>query len=382
MICKTDENVRSRSLRNRPRHWAGALATGLLAVTSLSAATASASTPKVSESPPTGPVSISETGSTLLYPLFQLWSTGYHQKYKDVTISPAGTGSGTGISDAADGVIDIGASDAYLSGTDVAEHKGLMNIALAISAQQVNYNVSGIGNAHLKLNGKVLAAIYEGKITVRDDPQLNALNPGVRLPAEKIVALHRAGSSGDTFLFSSYLSDQDPAGWAKTVGYGTSISFPSTSNALGETGNGGMVTGCKQTPGCVAYIGVSYLSKTQADHLGEALLENRSGKYVQPTASSILAEASALEKKTPASETLSMIDDAAPTGYPIINYEYGILPAKEQSAKVAAAVRAFLYWAVDRNGGSSNKYLNAVNFEPLPAGVVALSQHQVARVGP
>ena len=128
--------------------------------------------------------------------------------------------------------------------------------------------------------------------------------------------------------------------------------------------------------------GSANFEQPQAVHLGEALLENRSGKYVQPTASSILAEASALEKKTPARETLSMIDDAAPTGYPIINYEYGILPAKEQSAKVAAAVRAFLYWAVDRNGGSSNKYLNAVNFEPLPAGIVALSQHQVARVGP
>ncbi len=71
-------------------------------------------------------------------------------------------------------------------------------------------------------------------------------------------------------------------------------------------------------------------------------LENRSGKYVQPTTNSILAEASALEKKTPASETLSMIDDAAPTGYPIINYEYDILPAKEPGAKLAAAVRAFL----------------------------------------
>jgi phosphate transport system substrate-binding protein len=209
----------------------------------------SASTLKVSETPPGGQVAISETGSTLLYPLFQLWSSAYHQKYKNVTITPQGTGSGTGISDAADGVIDIGASDAYLSTTDVAEHKGLMNVALAISAQQVNYNVSGIGATHLKLNGTVLAAIYEGKIKEWDDPQIKALNPGVPLPAEKIVALHRADSSGDTFLFSSYLSDQDPSGWGKTVGYGTSISFPAIPNALGETGNGGMVTGCKQTPG-------------------------------------------------------------------------------------------------------------------------------------
>jgi len=262
----------------------------------------------------------------------------------------------------------------------VAEHKGLMNIALAISAQQVNYNVSGIGPAHLKLNGQLLAAIYEGKITEWNAPQIKAINPGVNLPAEKIVALHRADSSGDTFLFSSYLSDQDPSGWGKTIGYGTSISVPSIPNALGETGNGGMVTGCKQTPGCVAYIGISYLGKTQAAHLGEALLENRSGQYVQPTSASILAEASALEAKTPPTEALSMIDDAAPAGYPITNYEYGILPAKEQSQTVAAAVKAFLYWAVASNGGSSSQFLSAVKFEPLPPAIVALSRHQIAKV--
>jgi phosphate transport system substrate-binding protein len=100
-----------------------------------------------------------------------------------------------------------------------------------------------------------------------------------------------------------------------------------------------MVTGCKQTPGCVAYIGISYLAKTQAAHLGEALLANRSGRYVLPTPSSVLAAASALEAKTPPSEALSMIDDTASTGYPIINYEYGILPAKEQNQTTAAAVR-------------------------------------------
>ena len=82
-----------------------------------------------------------------------------------------------------------------------------MNIALAISAQQINYNLPGIKN--LKLDGTVLAEIYNGKITNWNDPAIKALNPGVNLPSLKIVPLHREDSSGDTFLFTSFLNAQD-----------------------------------------------------------------------------------------------------------------------------------------------------------------------------
>jgi phosphate transport system substrate-binding protein len=356
---------------------AAAVTTAVGYVPSASAATAS----RASEVPPRAKVAISETGSTLLYPLFQLWSSAYHSKYPNISITPQGTGSGTGISSAAQGTTDIGASDAYLSSTDRQQYKGLMNIALAISAQQVNYNVRGVpANRHIKLNGKLLSAIYQGRISYWDDPQVEAVNKGLRLPHEQIVALHRSDSSGDTFLFTSYLSAQDPIGWGKSVGYGTSVSFPSISNALAAEGNGGMVTTCKQTPGCVAYIGISYLTDTQKAQLGEAYLQNRSGQYVQPTTASIRAEAAALQNKTPANESLSMIDDSASDGYPIINYEYAIIPGKEANKNTADAVKAFLYWAVSPNGGSSAKFLDAVRFVTLPAAVAKLSMAQIARI--
>ncbi|HXW82221.1 MAG TPA: phosphate ABC transporter substrate-binding protein PstS, partial [Acidimicrobiales bacterium] len=297
-----------------------------------------------------------------------------------IKITPSGTGSGTGISDAADGIVDIGASDAYLSSSEVSQHPGLKNIALAISAQQINYNVPGLNGGHLKLNGSVLAQIYEGKITTWNDDAIAALNPGVTLPADKIIALHRSDSSGDTFLFSSFLSAADPNGWGANIGYGTSIAFPSLSNALGETGNGGMVTGCSTTPGCIAYIGISYLGKAQSAGLGEAMLENKSGKFLLPTAASMTAEAQALESKTPPNETLSMIYDSASGGYPIVNYEYAIIPPKELNNQKAAAVKAFLYWAVDPKNGSASSFLNQVDFQPLTAKVAALSDAQIAQI--
>jgi phosphate transport system substrate-binding protein len=333
------------------------------------------------EAPPKARVAISETGSTLLYPLFQIWAPAYHKRYHNITITPQGTGSGTGISDAEGGTIDIGASDAYLSPTDFAQYPGIRNIPLAISAQMVNYNVQGIpASTHLKLDGGVLAGIYEGHITNWDDPLIKSLNPGVNLPNEKIVALHRSDSSGDTFIFSTYLSDANPGGWGKSIGFGTSISFPSISNALAEEGNGGMVTGCSSTPGCIAYIGISYQKETQAGHLGEAMLQNRSGTFHLPVASTIVSEAGAAYEQTPPDEALSLVYDGAKGGYPIINYEYAIIPPKEPNVNTAKAVAALLYWAIDRKGGSSPSFLRQVGFQPLPPSIAKLSAAQIAGI--
>jgi phosphate transport system substrate-binding protein len=338
-------------------------------------------TPVTDETPPKGNVTLYEEGSTLLYPLYQEWAPAYHSAYSSVTIDPAGGGSGKGVSDAADGVIDIGSSDAYLSSSQLSEYPGMKNIPLEISAQMVNYNIPGLsGSVHLKLTGSVLSQIYQGKITVWNDPAITSLNPGITIPADKIVALHRSDSSGDTFLFSSFLSDTDPKGWGNSVGYGTTIAFPAISNALGESGNGGMVSGCQATPGCIAYIGISYESSTQKAGLGMAQLQNASGNYELPVAATITSEAHFLEAKTPANEILSLIDDNASNGYPIVNYEYAIIPAKESSTQKADAVKAFLYWAIDPKKGSSAMYLGPVNFQALTPAVAALSDAQIAQI--
>ncbi len=344
--------------------------------TPASSSSPSASATGLPTAPASGSASLSETGSTLLYPLFNLWVPDYEKAYPQVKLTTAGTGSGTGISEAAAGAVQIGASDAYLSKTQVSEHPGLLNIPLAISAQQINYNIPGLSQStHLKLNGSVLSQIYQGKITKWNDPSITKLNPGVSLPGTTIVPLHRADGSGDTFLFTTYLSDQDPNGWGNSISYGTTVSWPKVAGALAEEGNGGMVDGCKATPGCVAYIGISYLKKTNAAGLGEAQIENGSGSYELPSTSTITTEAQAFVSKTPANESLSLIDGP---GYPIINYEYAIVNSKQSSPAVAQDVQAFLHWALTT--GESSSYLSQVLFQPLPASVVALSDAQIAKI--
>jgi phosphate transport system substrate-binding protein len=329
------------------------------------------------ETPPAG--ALTETGSTLLYPLFNLWVPGYNTLYPKVTVQTAGTGSGTGISDASNGTADIGASEAYLAPSNVQATPTLQNIPLAISSQLVTYNVPGV-LAHLKLNGKVLSQIFQGKITNWNDPAITALNTGVTLPSLPIVTLHRADSSGDTFLFTQFLSKTDPSGWGATVAFNTTVQWPNAPGALGETGNAGMVTGCKATPGCIAYVGISYLTQALQAGLGYAQLQNAKGQYVAPTPASIAAEAAAFVKKTPANGTISMIYGPAKGGYPIVNYEYAIVNSHQSSSSTAKAIRSLLEWSINIKDGNASTYLAQVNFQPLPPTIYAASLKQITSI--
>jgi len=329
------------------------------------------------ETPSSG--TVSETGSSLLYPLFNLWVPGYNQTYPTVTIQTASTGSGTGITDASNGTADIGASDAYLSTSELQATPTLQNIPLAISAQLVEYHIPGV-TAHLKLSGKLLSAIYQGKITKWNDPKIVAVNKGVTLPTLPIVTLHRADSSGDTFLFSSYLSQATPTGWGKTLSFNTTIAWPSVTGALAETGNSGMVAGCKATVGCIAYVGISYLTQVLQNTANYAALQNKSGQYVLPSQGSIAAEAASFANKTPVNGTISLIYGPAKQGYPIINYEYAIVNTKQATATTAKNMRSVLEWAVNPKLGNSSTYLTPVNFQPLPPKVELNSIKQILKI--
>jgi phosphate transport system substrate-binding protein len=319
-----------------------------------------------------------ETGSSLLYPLMNLWVVAYQREHPDVQITTQSTGSGTGISQAIAGVAQIGASDAYMSDGQMHQTP-MLNIPLAISAQQINYNVPGLNGVHLRLSGPVLAGIYSGKIAYWDDARIRALNRGVRLPHQPIVPIHRADGSGDTFIFTQYLSKSTPS-WSSGPGYGTTVSWPNVASAVGANGNPGMVQTCKATPYSIAYIGVSFLNQTNDAHLGYAALENRAGRFVLPTAATIGADARGLENQTPADERLSLIFGPGDDSYPIINYEYAIVNPHQPDAATASALKGFLNWAIDANGGQQARFLDAVHFLPLPSKVVRESREQINKI--
>jgi phosphate transport system substrate-binding protein len=353
---------------------------GAVAITALSAASVAgaASTKVTVGAPPSSATTLAETGSSLLYPLWNLWQPAYSHAYPTVTISTASTGSGAGIAQTLAGTANIGASDAYLSPAQIAADKNALNIPLAISSQFIATNVTGVKN--VKLTGKVISAIYQGKITTWNNSAIAKLNKGVTLPSIPIVTIHRSDGSGDTFLFSSFLTATDPSGWGAKIPIGTTVPWPNVTGALAETGNSGMLAGCAATPGCIAYIGVSYLQKAEADHLGESFLQNKAGQYVQPTPATVAAAASSFTAKTPANGVIAMINSSAKGAYPIVNYEYAIVLDNQTSSATAQAIRSVLEWAISPVDGSDPAFLNAVNFEALPAKVVAQSIKQIKKI--
>jgi phosphate transport system substrate-binding protein len=316
-----------------------------------------------------------ESGSSLLYPLFNIWVEDYQTINPGIQITTTSTGSGAGIAQAIKGLVQIGASDAYVSNAMEKSHPTILSIPLAISAQAVNYNLPGVKD--LKLSGPILAGIYTGTITKWNDPQIAAANPGVALPANAIVPIHRLDGSGDTFIFSQYLSASTPS-WKSSVGFGTTLSWPPITGEIGAKGNAGMLAAAKANPYSVAYIGVSYAAKVAAAGLGVAELQNASGAYVAPTPDTIAAAANSVANSTPPDERISIIFTPGANNYPIVNYEYAVVDSNQQATAVGDAIRTFLTWAI--NDGNSAKYLSQVNFLPLPAPIKALSAAQIAKI--
>ncbi len=323
-------------------------------------------------------VTLTETGSSLLYPLFNIWVPHFEKAHPGIRVTTQSTGSGTGIAQAIKGLVQIGASDAYMSNGQLKQNPGILNIPLAISAQSINYNLPGLNGHHLVFSGPVLADIYSGTITNWDSPAIAKLNPGVKLPNHKIIPVHRTDGSGDTFIFSQYLSFSTPE-WNSKVGYGTSISWPAVQGGLGAQGNPGMVEALKGNKFSIAYVGVSFTKQIDAAKLGTAKLVNRAGKALLPTASTISAAAAALGDKTPADERISLVFAPGANSYPIINYEYAIVNKKQPNKATADAVKTLLTWA--SNEGNSEQYLKQVHFKALPKKIRELSAKQIAQIG-
>src|SRR5580698_1213497 len=233
---------------------------------------------------PTTSVTLSESGSSLLLPFLQELVSPLTAAYPNITLAPAGGGSGKGITDAIAGNSLLGGTDAYLSPAQFSANPSLANIPVAVSAQGVWFNLPGIKS--LKLSGDVLAKIYSGTIKTWNDPAIAALNSGVSLPATTIVPLVRQGSAGDTFLFTSFLSATNST-WSNGPGFGTTVTWPKVAGEGSASSNPGMVAACKT--GCIAYIGVSASAAATSAGLGEAMLENKAGDFLTPSASTISA---------------------------------------------------------------------------------------------
>jgi phosphate transport system substrate-binding protein len=331
-------------------------------------------------------LTISESGSTLIYPLFRSWVAAYARLDPTVHMSVAATGSGTGISAAIARQIQIGTSDAYMSDNQAMANPHILNIPLAISAQTVDANLPELRGRALKLSGPVLADIYSGRIGAWDAAPIAALNRGVPLPHHAIVPVRRAEGSGDTFIFTQYLTfttesaDGGTKSWGDTIGYGTTVNWPSVSGGLTATGNDGMVRTLARTPYSVGYVGASYEGAAAQGNLLVAMLENQAGNFLLPNQATVTAAAASLTPRTPPDERLTLVFAPGANSYPLINYEYAIVADHQPDSQMAQAVGNFLLWCISPQGGSAPGFLDPVHFIALPTPIRARSEIQIARI--
>ena len=362
---------------------------------------------------------LTETGSSLLYPLMKIWGPNYTAYNPSVTLSPVASGSGAGQSNAELGLVNIGASDGYLANASVTS---LINLPVAISAQLVYYNLPGV-TGHLNLNGTVLAMMYGGAITTWESPMiLAAQNATIQgelkaLPTsdQTITLIKRADSSGDTFLFTSlcYMSWAGFPYSASTSG----LSGLTGSNVLPETGNSEMVTGVEGTPGGIAYIGISYAHTVTGANVNFAAVGDNSSlsasgglnsaNYVLPNPTTISQDANlGLARLNFASYQLAVTlilggswagaitlihggggsnpTMASPTPYPLVNLEYTLIKTAPVSGSKTVTSSAlhdtvlFLQWAIAY--GNLPQYLNQVGFVPLTPAVAGYDATELSSV--
>jgi len=310
-----------------------------------------------------GTVVLTESGSTLLYPVFNEWAGNYTA----AKITTQATGSGTGISSAIAGTVIIGATDAFMTNSQIQAHP-MLNIPIMISSQYVAYNLPGLNNIHLNLTGPIIAGIYNNTIQYWNDPAIQKINPGINLPNDRIVPVRRSDGSGDTNMFTLFLS-RSCQWWNQTVGYGTSVSWPSNPALQGANGNSGVISVMESTPYSIGYVAMTYTSQI-AGKLGYAALLNRNGNYILPTLQTIMNAANQYLNSIPPDGRIGIAFAPGDQSYPIATFEYVVVKQVQSSSAIANALKAFLLWAVQTNGGSASQYLSPLYLIPLPSSVV------------
>jgi phosphate transport system substrate-binding protein len=328
-------------------------------------------------------LTVAETGSTLIYPLFKTWIDAYGKVDPGLHMTAGATGSGAGISEAIGRQVQIGTSDAYMSDNEEMANPQILNIPIAISAQTIEVNLPELRGRSFRLNGSVLADMYSGKIGAWDAAPIAELNPGVSLPHHAIVPVRRTEGSGDTFIFTQFLSFSTPDthdSWGNTIGYGTTVKWPSDSAVLTASGNEGMLQTIARTPYAVGYVGGSFQDEATKAGLTTAMLENQEGKFLLPTQATVTAAAAELTPRTPPDERLSLVFAPGSNSYPLINYEYAIVAEQQPNQQMAQAVGNFLLWSISPQGGSSDSFLKPVHFIALPTSIRARSEMQITKI--
>ena len=299
---------------------------------------------------------ITGAGATFPAPVYTKWGEAAN-KAIGIQLNYQAIGSGGGQNQIINKTVDFGASDAPMA-PEKLKSNNLLQFPTVMGAVVPIVNLPDIKDNELKLTGEILSGIYMGAITKWNDPKIEAINKGVKLPSLAIAPVHRADGSGTTFVFTSYLSAVDP-NWKSKVGAATSVAWPAGTGAKGNDGVAGTV---KNTRGGIGYVENAYATQNK---LNTTEMKNKAGDFVKPTMATFQAAASSADWANAQNFAVDLVNQPGARSWPIVSATFLIVPEQPGEPAKVENVLKFVDWAY-KNG---DKIATELEYIPLPAKV-------------
>lgn len=313
-----------------------------------------------------GPVVLQGAGATFPNPLYQKWVSEYGKLHADVKIDYQSIGSGGGIKQIQEQTVAFGASDAPMTDAELkAAPAELVHVPTVLGAVVITYNLQG-PTKPLRFSSDVVADIFLGKITKWNDSRIKADNSDVNLPATDITVIHRAETSGTSFVFTDYLSKVS-AEWKQKVGADKAPKWPV---GQGGKGNEGVTGQIKQQPNTIGYVELAYAAQNK---LPVALIKNAGGKFVEPSIDAVTAAAAGSAANTPDDLRVSITNAAGADAYPISSYTYILLYKNQKDAAKGKALVDFVWWGIH----DGEQYAKDLLYAPLPSEIVKRAETKI-----
>jgi len=317
-----------------------------------------------------GQVLLNAAGATFPYPIYSKWFDLYHTSHSNVQINYQSIGSGGGIRQLLDKTVDFGASDGPMNDDQLKQASvPILHFPTVLGADVPTYNVPGV-QGDLNFTPEALSGIFLGKVSKWNDPTIASANPGVKLPGDDIIVVHRSDGSGTTYIWTDYLSKVSPD-WMQKAGKGTSVNWPV---GLGGKGNEGVSSLIQQTPGSMGYVELIYAIQ---NHMSYGKVKNAAGVFVKADLASVSAAAAAVAKEMPDDFRVSITNPLGnKAAYPISSFTWLLIPSKFSDTTKRDVVKDFLKWMMT----DGQQSCEALSYAKLPKEVVAMEMKAIAKI--
>ena len=318
-------------------------------------------------------LSINGAGATFPYPMYSKWFDEYHKKNPNIQINYQSIGSGGGIKQVTEGTVDFGATDGPMNDEQLKAFQekhgsGILHFPTVLGAVVPTYNIPGV-EASLNFTPEALAGIFLGKITKWNDPAITDANKGIKLPANEIVVVHRAESSGTTYVWTDYLSKVSDE-WKTKVGKGAAVNWPV---GLGAKGNEAVTGTVKNTPNSVGYVELIY---AEANKIPYGNVKNAAGIFVKASLAAVSAAAAGAAKEMPEDFRVSITNAPGKSAYPISSFTWLLIPERFSDASKRDAIKGFVKWAL----ADGQNYAESLSYAKLPKEVVAMEMKAIEKI--